>query len=316
MKFHTEIPFQKQEFNQIDYNSKVLFLGSCFSENIAAKFSYFKLQSLVNPFGILFHPKAIETFIANTINEKEYTASEVFHHNEQWHCFDAHSRLSSIAENDLLEALNTSIKQTYEYLKTTSHIILTFGTSWIYRLIETDRYVANCHKVPQKKFLKELFSVEQIHDSLAAIDALIRTINPEITIINTVSPIRHLKDGFVENSISKSHLISGVHEVVASNKRQFYFPSYELIMDELRDYRFYTEDMLHPNQVAIDHIWERFKSVWIAEEAFDTLKEIDGIQKGISHRPFHPNSDAHQSFLDQLELRKTQIISRFPHVTF
>ena len=316
MNFHTEIPFQKQEFNQIDYNSKVLFLGSCFSENIAAKFSYFKLQSLVNPFGILFHPKAIETFITNAINEKEYSEEDIFKHNELWHTFEAHSRLSSLAKNDLLEALNILIKETHEYLKTASHIILTFGTSWIYRFIETDRYVANCHKVPHKKFLKEIFSVEQIQESLEAIDALIRSLNPEVTIINTVSPVRHLKDGFVENSISKSHLIAGVHEVVASNKRQFYFPSFELMMDELRDYRFYTKDMIHPNEVAIDHIWERFKSVWILEDAHSLIKEIDSIQKGMAHKPFHSESDAHHAFLQQLETRKDQIISKFPHIHF
>ena len=250
------------------------------------------------------------------INEKEYTEADVFHHNEQWHSFDAHSRLSHTDKEHVLNSLNTSIKETYRFLKEASHVILTLGTSWIYRDIASDRCVANCHKLPQKKFLKELYTVDQIKTSLEAIDALIRSVNPGVTIINTVSPVRHIKDGFVENNVSKAHLISAVNEMCVSNKAQFYFPSYELMMDELRDYRFYAEDMLHPNEVAINHIWDRFKTVWISEEAFDTLKEIDGIQKGIAHRPFHPNSNAHQSFLDQLELRKTQIISRFPHVTF
>lgn len=316
MKFYTEIPLHKQRFDQIDYGSKILLLGSCFSENIANKFAYFKFNSLVNPFGILFHPKAIETFITNVINQKEYSDTDIFHHNELWQSFDVHSRLSKRSKEELLETLNSSIKETYDFLKEASHVILTFGTSWIYRLIETDDYVANCHKLPQKKFLKELFSVDQIKESLDAIDALIRSVNPEVTIINTVSPVRHIKDGFVENTISKSHLITGVHNLIESNSRQYYFPAYELMMDELRDYRYYSEDMLHPNQVAIDHIWERFMSVWISEQADEILKEIEAIQKGIAHRPFHPNSDAHQAFLQQLENRKTQIISRFPHVSF
>lgn len=316
MTFHTEIPLQSQKFDQIDYNSKVLFLGSCFSENIAEKFSYFKLNNLVNPFGILFHPNAIETFITNAINAKEYTETDVFYHNELWHSFEAHSRLSHRSQEYVLKALNTSIEATHNFLKDASHVILTFGTSWIYRDIASDALVANCHKLPQKKFLKELYSVDQVKASLDAIDALIKSINPEVTIINTVSPVRHIKDGFIENNLSKAHLISAVNDLCGSSKRQFYFPSYELMMDELRDYRFYGEDMLHPNQVAIDHIWERFKTVWISEEAFDTMKEIDGIQKGIAHRPFHPDSDAHQSFLEHLEVRKTRIKSRFPHVNF
>ncbi len=316
MKFHTEIPFQSQKFDQIDYNSKVLFLGSCFSENIADKFSYFKLNHLVNPFGILFHPKPIESFITNVINEKEYTVSDLFYHDQLWHCFDAHSRLSHESKEQILNSLNNSIRETHRFLKEASHVILTYWTSWIYRDIASDTLVANCHKLPQKKFLKELYSVDQVKASLDAIDALIKSINPKITIINTVSPVRHLKDGFVENNLSKAHLIAAVNDICGSSKKQYYFPSYELMMDELRDYRFYSEDMLHPNQVAINHIWERFKTVWISEEAFDTLKEIDGIQKGIAHRPFHPNSDAHQLFLEQLEVKKTQIKSRFPHVNF
>lgn len=316
MKFHTEIPFDSNRFNQIDYNSKVLLLGSCFSENIGDKFAYFKFQCLINPLGILFHPKAIETFITRVINNYHYTEADIFYHNELWHCFDAHSRLSHSSKDVLLKRLNTAVQDTHLFLRDTSHIILTYGTSWVYRFIETDCLVANCHKVPQKKFIKELSSVEQMVECLDAIDALIKSVNPDITVINTVSPVRHLKDGFVENTLSKSHLIAAIHDIIASNKNQNYFPSYELMMDELRDYRFYAEDMLHPNHVAIDHIWSRFKKVWISTEAHSVIEEVDAIQKGLAHKPFHPDSDAHQSFLRQLETRKDQIKSRFSHINF
>lgn len=316
MNFHTQIPLHAQQFNQIDYSAKIMLLGSCFSENIATKLSYFKFQNSVNPFGILFHPRAIETFITHVINEKEYSENDIFSHNELWQSFDAHSRLSHQSKSQLLEDLNSAIRLSHQQLQNATHIILTFGTSWIYRYIETDVYVANCHKIPQKKFLKELFSVSQITESLEAINALIQSVNPTATIINTVSPVRHLKDGFVENTISKSHLISAIHKLVKSKDHQFYFPSYELMMDELRDYRFYNADMVHPNEIAILHIWERFKTVWVAEEVHELIKEIDTIQKGLAHKPFHPNSDAHRAFLQQLELKQSQITSRFPHINF
>lgn len=258
MIFQTHIPLKKQKHHLINYNSKLLLLGSCFSENIGNKLSYYKFQTQQNPFGILFHPKAIETFIAKVINEEMYTENDVFFHNERWHCFDAHSVVSSTSKEELLNTLNTNINSTYQHLKNTSHIIITLGTAWIYREIATDTLVANCHKIPQKKFLKELLTVEEVSESLEAINSLIKSINPETTIIYTVSPVRHIKDGFIENQRSKAHLLSAIHQVVESRNNTHYFPSYEIMMDELRDYRFYAEDMIHPNQTAIDYIWEKF----------------------------------------------------------
>lgn len=319
MNLQTNIPLQPQQFNQIDYNSKVLLLGSCFSENIGEKFEYFKFQKLQNPFGILFHPLAIETLVTNAINEKEYTKGDIFFHNEQWHCFDAHSRLSNPSEDQLLKDLNTSIKKTHEFLKSTSHVIITLGTAWIYRFIETDTHVANCHKIPQKQFLKELLSVEQIVESLDAIISLLRSINPNVSIIFTVSPVRHIKDGFIENTQSKSHLITAVHNVITDRSLsavEGYFPSYEIMMDELRDYRFYDEDLLHPNKTAVNYIWERFQNVWISEAHKATMKDVEEIQKGLVHRPFNSKSDAHLTFLQQLENKKTLVNSRFSHILF
>lgn len=316
MNLQTKIPLQPQQFNQIDYCSKVLLLGSCFSENIGEKFEYFKFQQLQNPFGILFHPLAIETIITNAINEKEYTKDDLIFHNEQYHCFDAHSCLSDTSEKVILERLKTNIKETHELLNEASHIIITLGTAWTYRYIETDTHVANCHKLPQKQFLKELLSIDQIVESLEGIMSLVKTINPNVAFIFTVSPVRHLKDGFVENTQSKSHLIAAIHHLVAPRHHKYYYPSYEIMMDELRDYRFYNADMIHPNQTAVNYIWERFQSVWISEETQSTMKAVDDIQKGLSHLPFNPNSDAHQAFLQQLEQKKTAINSRFSHIEF
>ncbi|MDG5492720.1 GSCFA domain-containing protein [Psychroserpens sp. SPM9] len=316
MNFQTKIPLQPQQFNPIDYNSKVLLLGSCFSENIGEKFAYYKFQQYQNPFGILFHPLAIETLITHAVNEKRYNKNELFFHNEQWHCFEAHSRLSHVSEDQLLNNLNTEIATTHQFLKEASHIIITLGTAWAYRFIENDRLVANCHKMPQKKFLKELLSVTQITESLEAIISLIRSVNPEASFIFTVSPVRHIKDGFVENTLSKSHLIAAIHQLVAPRNGRHYFPSYEIMMDELRDYRFYKDDLVHPNTLAVNYIWSSFKKVWIDQDAEQTMMAVDEIQKGLAHRPFNSKSEAHLNFLQQLEHKKSLVNTRFSHITF
>ncbi|TCK66898.1 GSCFA family protein [Winogradskyella wandonensis] len=319
MNLQTKIPLQPQRFNQIDYSSKVLLLGSCFSENIGEKFQYFKFQSLQNPFGILFQPLAIEKLITNTINQKEYTEQDIFFNNEQWHCFDAHSRLSNPSKEELLAQLNENMSQTHNFLKEASHIIITLGTSWVYRHIETDQIVANCHKVPQKKFLKELLSVDTITESLEASISLVKSINPNANFIFTVSPVRHIKDGFVENTLSKSHLITAIHQLLslrAESRSLSYFPSYEIVMDELRDYRFYKDDMLHPNQLAIDYIWEKFTSVWVHQNSKAIMDEVDAIQKGLAHRPFNPNSDAQKKFLKKLQSKIKELQKAHPQIQF
>ena len=317
MNLQTQIPLRKELRNQIDYQSKLLLLGSCFSENIGNKLTYFKFQSKQNPFGVLFHPKAIETFITNAINEKKYTEKDIFFSNERWHSFNAHSGLSCTDKNELLQNLNAAIQQTNQQLKNTSHIIITLGTSWVYRFIETDTIVANCHKIPQKKFLKELLSVNEISESLDAITTLIKSINKNTAIIFTVSPVRHLKDGFVENQQSKSHLIAGIHQLLDCARRDiFYFPAYEIMMDELRDYRFYTEDMIHPNKTAINYIWEKFLNVWMSDAANKTLQEVTTIQNGLNHKPFNANSEQHQQFLTGLKSKIKVLQEKYPFMEF
>lgn len=315
MKLQTKIPLKRKTQNLIDYQSNILLLGSCFSENIGDKLSYFKFQSIQNPFGILFHPKAIENLITNTSNKKVYSSDDIIYQNEIWHSFDAHSSLSSASENELLNKLNVAISLTNKKIKEASHIIITLGTSWVYRYIETDTIVANCHKIPQKKFLKELLSVSEISESLARSISLIKSINSDAAVIFTISPVRHLKDGFIENTQSKSHLIAAIHTLV--NKQDVsYFPSYEIMMDELRDYRFYAEDMIHPNKTAINYIWRKFIDTWFSEETKSIMKEIDEIQKGLLHRPFHEDSKLHQQFLLKLEQKKSSLQERLPFINF
>ncbi|WP_298342280.1 GSCFA domain-containing protein [uncultured Algibacter sp.] len=314
MELQTKIPLEKQSKNLIDYNSNILLLGSCFSENIGEKLDYFKFQNTQNPFGILFHPKAIEILISNAVNGKQYSNQDVFNQNEQWHSFDAHSRLSSNSKDDLLNALNTQVQLTSESIQKATHVIITLGTSWVYRFLESDKVVANCHKVPQKQFKKELLNVEDISKSLQNIINLIERVNHKAIILFTVSPVRHLKDGFIENTLAKSNLISAIHTLL--NIKVLYFPSYEIMMDELRDYRFYNQDMIHPSPLAINYIWEKFQSIWISDESIKTMQEVETIQKGNQHKPFNQNSEAHQRFLQNLNDKKDQISFRFPHIKF
>lgn len=314
MNLQTKIPIEKQSENLLDYTSNVLLLGSCFVENIGEKLSYFKFQNLQNPFGILFHPKAVESLILNAINEKEYSESDIFFHNEQWHCFEAHSKLSNPSKDVLLHHLNSTIELTKKQIQKSTHIIITLGTAWAYRFLETNTLVANCHKISQKQFKKELLSVEEVLESLQNMVSVIASINSKATVIFTVSPVRHIKDGFIENTQSKAHLITAIHQFL--NQKSFYFPSYEIMMDELRDYRFYAEDMLHPNQTAINYIWEAFKNVWMSQETTKIMEAVDGVQKGLQHKPFNPNSEAHQKFLENLEKNKINLQTQFQHISF
>src|SRR6187431_1674019 len=276
MRFTTKIGIP-QNSNPISYNSKIVSLGSCFAENMGDKFQYFKFQIATNPFGIIFNAVSIERIIDRVVNEVLFTENDIFFHNERWHCFEVHSDLSQSDAGELLANLNQILVETKKQLQSATHVIITYGTSWVYRSIEKDAIVANCHKVPQKQFTKELLSVETIKGSMTNTIDLIQSINPNCNFIFTVSPVRHLKDGFVENQRSKSHLITAIHNLLSenSNLQSEYFPSYEIMMDELRDYRFYAEDMLHPSQVAIDYIWERFREATISETSYSTMDSVE-----------------------------------------
>lgn len=316
MNLQTIIPLKNQQHNQLGYNSKIMLFGSCFSENIGEKFKYYKFQTTINPFGILFHPLAIENLITRVINKDYYSEKDLHFQNEQWCCLDAHSKLNNASKEVLLDVLNTQIEEMHNDLFNASHIIITLGTSWVYRHIASDEIVANCHKIPQKQFLKELLSVAQITESLEAIISLVKSVNPNITFLFTVSPVRHIKDGFVENTQSKSHLLAAIHQVVEPRAQLYYFPSYEIMMDELRDYRFYNADMLHPNEVAINYIWEKFKMVWLTEDAFKISETVAAIQSKKAHRPFNSNSEAHQKFLLKLQADIDKLQEAYPLFNF
>ena len=316
MNFTTKIPIT-QNANPIDYNSKIVSFGSCFAENMGDKLLYYKFQTQVNPFGIIFNPFSIEKLIERVVLQRYFTKDDIFFFNERWHCYEVHSELSDADSEVFLSKLNQILSDTQKQLQQATHIIITYGTSWVYRHIETNAIVANCHKVPQKQFSKELLSIDSIQKAIQNTVSLIATLNPKCNFIFTVSPVRHLKDGFVENQVSKAHLIAAIYATTNTKQQTLnYFPSYEIMMDEIIDYRFYADDMVHPSPMAIDYIWERFAATQIDANAIATMELVQTIQKGLAHRPFNPNSESHQKFEANLKEKIATLEAQYSFMKF
>ena len=316
MKLQTIVPIPKSDF-PMDYQSRILSLGSCFAENMGEKFEYFKFQNLVNPFGIIFNPVSLEKLIRRAMRKEYFTEADIFYHNERWNCYEVHSELSAADKDVFLQTLNQIVEMLERWLTEATHVILTLGTAWVYRNVESCEIVANCHKVPQKQFVKELLSVEDIQKSLVNIVALVRSVNKEAKFIFTVSPVRHIKDGFVENQQSKAHLLTALHQSFDfKTSEHSYFPSYEIMMDELRDYRFYAADMLHPSALAIQYIWERFGTFVISEACNSVMNEVEAVQKARQHRPFDPDSEDYRKFQQNLSVRIEKLQKTYPFMEF
>jgi hypothetical protein len=315
VKLQTQLPLEIQS-PLIDYSSKLVLLGSCFAENMAEKFSYYKFQNEVNPLGVLFHPIAILDLLTRAHENNPYSEKDIFFSNGCWQSFQSHSRLNSISQTEILDHLNKALKSTQDQLKNASHVILTFGTAWVYEHIQSKTIVANCHKKPQREFDKSILSVDALQDTFNSIISILKSFNPKVTVVFSISPVRHIKDGFVENNLSKAHLMTALHSVINTNENTCYFPSYELLMDELRDYRFYKEDMVHPNQIAIDYVWEKFQSIWIDADVNPIMQEVNQLQKGFAHKPFNPLAEEHAIFLSTLAKKAKALESRFPFMKF
>ncbi len=313
MEFRTAIRVNPAE-KPIDFNSGVALFGSCFSENIAKKIAYFQIPHFSNSHGILFNPLAIEAAIADCAKKKRYTEEDLICRDGIWLSLNHHSCFSGTNKAELLNEINRSVEVGNAFLKRCTHLVITLGSAWVYTY-QNKKTVANCHKIPQREFEKTLLSVDEITDSLIRIALNMRNFNPGMQIIFTLSPVRHLKDGFIENSVSKAHLLTAIHRV-SKSMQTHYFPSYEMMMDDLRDYRFYNADMVHPNQVAIEYIWEHFRKTWIDPSIYPVLTEVEAIQRSLDHLPFNEDSEEHQVFLKNLSVKIDQLLGRFPHMEF
>jgi hypothetical protein len=295
MEFRLE--FTPKPFDlKIKHSDKLFLIGSCFTEQIGSKLSHHKFRTIENPNGILFNPLSITQSISSYISNQQYTEADLFFHNEIWGSWDHHTKFSSIHKEECLSKINQSQQQAHDFLQQTDWLLITLGSSFVYKLDKV-RAVANCHKVPTDKFDKILLTADQIVTELQLMIQQLQVFNPELKIIFTISPVRHLRDGFVENNRSKANLINAVHQLTETCKDVYYFPAYELVVDDLRDYRFFAEDMVHPNYQATNYVWQKFSSTCIDDESKLLMKEINALKAAWHHKPFNPESNQHKAFL-------------------
>ena len=257
MKWHTELIPEKLN-NPISYKDKIMALGSCFVENIGQKLTDLKYKVQVNPFGIQYNPISIANSLNRLMAGNILESSELFNHEGLWHSFMHHSDYSNIDKEICLEHINREFEKARVHLQNAESLMITLGTAWVYEYSLNKMIVNNCHKLPASNFKRYRLEVDEIVSQLSNTFMELIKFNPNLRILITVSPIRHLKDGFHENQISKSSLLLAVEKLREDFKHVQYFPSYEIMMDDLRDYRFYKSDMVHPNEMAIDYIWEKF----------------------------------------------------------
>tara|TARA_R110002049_G_scaffold200299_5_gene370977 strand:+ start:3426 stop:4433 length:1008 start_codon:yes stop_codon:yes gene_type:complete len=294
--FRTVVPMSPSD-TKIGHRDQILLIGSCFSEHIANRLNEHKFQVAKNPYGILYHPLAIAKNLEEIIAHKNYDAIDLVFHKKLWQSWNHHSDFSDLNQQDIIEKINSTITSAHKQLKTAKHLIITFGSAWAYRLKSTGELVANCHKFPNKEFEKELLSVEKITNRFIDLIEQLLVFNPKLNIHFTISPVRHLRDGFRENQWSKSTLQLAVQQLQKKYNQLHYFPSYELVMDDLRDYRFYNEDMVHPSNVAINYVWGLFSEVYFTPATLAINKQISKLISSSHHRPFQPASEAHQEFI-------------------
>ncbi len=314
MEFRIE--FTPKPFSEkIIHSNRLFLIGSCFTENIGAKLKQFKWDVLENPNGILFNPVSISNSINSYIENKRYTESDLFYHNESWHSWQHHSRFSYPNQTTCLDMINHSQEVANDSLQKCDWVLITLGSSFVYEL-EDGVGVANCHKIPTDKFSKKLLSASEIQILLGEMLQKLFQYNPIAKVIFTISPVRHLRDGFVENNRSKANLITAVHGLVDGDNRLFYFPAYELVIDDLRDYRFFAEDMVHPNYSATNYVWEKFIATCVDESSQKLMKEINEINAARSHKPFNSSSQQHKNFLKTNLDKIKKIKQTYPYINF
>jgi hypothetical protein len=302
MKFHFEFDIKKPK-HLIEHRQKLLLMGSCFTENIGKKLSQHKFTVLENPNGILFNPVSVADAMAMYISNREVMQQDIFQHNETWHSWLHHSRFSGITAEDCLQKINGSIHSANAYLKNADHLMITLGSAWVYILTDkavnakTGQVAANNHKAPADWFHRRLMNVTETLDILDSMLRQLFLFNPALHIIFTISPVRHLREGVIENNRSKAVLIQAVHQLVEAYEQLYYFPAYELVIDDLRDYRFYAEDLVHPNHQATEYVWKKFVDSCMPAGTQELMKEIAEINLACQHKPFNPSTERHRHFL-------------------
>lgn len=296
MKLRTEIEAPDFGF-KLNYSDKIFTIGSCFAENIADYLNDRKIKILSNPFGVLYNPISIENAFKLLIGKIELEESDLIYNQHEWHSFYHHSDFSSHIKENLISKIKQTNLEALNFLKESELLTITLGTSFIYKFFETKKVVSNCHKIPQKEFEKRRMTIEEIIKSLNTTIEIIREKNSGIKIVFTVSPVRHWKDGAVENQRSKALLILAIEQILKFNTNVYYFPSYEIMIDDLRDYRFYKNDLLHPNELGVEYIANKFIESVFNEETKIYMKEAFAITNARNHKVRNKKSEAYKKFL-------------------
>ena len=318
LKFKLTLASKRAE-NSMGYRDNLFLIGSCFSENMGAKLNTHLFKVFENPHGVLFNPISVAQSLSDCIQNKQYTEADLFQLNEVWNSWNHHSRFSGISVEDALDKINNSITKAHAFLKTADHIVITLGSAWVYQLnsqspFAAGQVVANNHKAPASWFNKSLMKPDALVLLLNKMVKELLQFNAHLQIIFTISPVRHLREGLVENNRSKAVLIQAVHEIVDSTENVAYFPSYEYVIDDLRDYRFYAEDLVHPNYAASNYVWEKWVETYMNEETQGIMKQVAELQLAVQHKPFFAGSTQHKEFLQNCIAKSERLLSLYPYL--
>lgn len=301
---------------QIGYDHKLLLTGSCFSENMYDRLAQHKFSVISNPHGILFNPLSVARSLDSYLEEKIYTEAELFYLNELWNSWDHHTRFSDTDPLAALQKINDSQKTAAAFIRKTDYLIITLGSAFQYYLKESCRPVANNHRAPAQWFEKRLLSIAEIIAALQQTLERLRSINPAVQIIFTISPVRHIRDGVTDNNRSKARLIEAVHELCALLPATYYFPAYELVIDILRDYRYYDIDFVHPNYLATSYVWEQFTQACMSSDTRALMKQVQEIVTARNHRTRFPETEAHKKFMNSYIEKTMQLAQKLPGLDF
>ncbi len=309
--FHIQNRIPPLAANKIGHGDKLLALGSCFSEHMGGKLRYAGFDVEVNPMGVLFNPASIAIALRAILEDKVFDKGDMFQQGSLWASWKHSTLFSSADVQTALHNINARVRTAHQQLVQADVILITLGTAWVFTLKSAGEVVANCHKMPPNLFERRRLSVHEIVADLRDVSSQIKKINPKVQLLFTVSPVRHLKDGVHENTLSKSVLHLAVDQLCEELDFAHYFPAYEILMDELRDYRFYAEDMVHPSNQAVDYIWERFMDFSMSPETIAISKEIEAFKRMENHRPIHQDTPEYQQFLQSLQKKKQELMEQY-----
>ncbi len=313
--FRTILPDAPQDLS-ITHQSGVCLMGSCFAEHIGEQLEGAKFNLLQNPFGILYNPISIAESLERIVANKSYVISDLVEQSGRWVSFAHHGRFADLDATLALKKINESLEVAHRFLKEAKVLFISLGTAKVYRLKESNRIVANCHKFPASNFEHLLLEKSDIVTVFAKAINQLKSFNPQLNIIFTVSPVRHLRDGFVENQWSKSTLLLAVKTLQSKFSSVGYFPSYELMLDDLRDYRFYESDLLHPNRLAVEYIFSYFDKLYFDDATRKVIQDVQKIRKAVEHRPFNPLSEAYQTHLKRTIQKINEAEQQYPFLDF